>query len=76
VFTGQGAQSAEMGRQLTDCSPLFRETLDRCDRVLHCLTDGPSWSIIEELSKSKEETRLSETQFSQPLSLYSVGNRR
>ena len=34
LFTGQGAQYVNMGRELYETQPLFRETLDRCDALL------------------------------------------
>ena len=46
VFTGQGAQWFAMGRQLIEQSPLFRQTLQRCDDVLGRLPDAPDWSVI------------------------------
>jgi len=67
VFTGQGAQWFAMGRQLLEQSPLFKQSLERCDKTLQALPDLPDWSVITELLRSKEETRLSETRFSQPL---------
>ncbi|OGM44044.1 hypothetical protein ABOM_007790 [Aspergillus bombycis] len=67
VFTGQGAQWFAMGRQLIQHSPLFQQTLQRCDRTLHALPDGPEWSIIEELSRDEEHSRLTETRLSQPI---------
>ncbi|KAH8777320.1 hypothetical protein F5883DRAFT_639404 [Diaporthe sp. PMI_573] len=71
VFTGQGAQSWDMGRQLIESHPPFRDTLERCDAVLQSLpgTDRPDWSIVEELLKPQDpvESRLSETRLSQPI---------
>ncbi|GES59003.1 hypothetical protein ATETN484_0003022500 [Aspergillus terreus] len=67
VFTGQGAQSFDMGRQLIHQSPLFKNTLSKCDNVLQSLPDGPSWSIIMELLRDKETSRLGQSQFSQPI---------
>lgn len=71
VFTGQGAQSWDMGRQLIEAHPPFRNTLDRCDAVLQSLpeTDRPDWSIVQELLKPQDpvESRLGETRLSQPI---------
>lgn len=67
VFTGQGAQTFDMGFQLIKHSPPFRATLSRLENTLQGLSDGPSWSIIDELMKSKDDSRLAETEISQPI---------
>ncbi|KAI1365305.1 polyketide synthase [Xylaria arbuscula] len=67
VFTGQGAQWYAMGRQLIQECPLFRQTLQSCDSVLQALPDAPEWRILDELRRSKEDTRLGETLFSQTI---------
>ncbi|KAL6857742.1 putative Hybrid PKS-NRPS biosynthetic cluster [Amphichorda felina] len=67
VFTGQGAQWHAMGRELIHKSPLFRQTIDKCDRILSGLPDGPEWSVLGELLKTKEDSRLGESLLSQPL---------
>lgn len=67
VMTGQGGQWFAMGRQLIEQSPLFRQTLHRCDEVLQGLPDSPEWSVIGELLRSKETSHLAETRYSQPI---------
>ncbi|KAL4894008.1 hypothetical protein BDV59DRAFT_201321 [Aspergillus ambiguus] len=67
VFTGQGAQYYNMGRQLIQKSPLFRDVLDKCDKVLQSLPDGPSWSIIKELLRDEGTSNLGKSRFSQPI---------
>jgi acyl transferase domain-containing protein/NADPH:quinone reductase-like Zn-dependent oxidoreductase/NADP-dependent 3-hydroxy acid dehydrogenase YdfG len=67
IFTGQGAQWYGMGRQLIEENSFFRQKLLECENVLQRLPEPPNWSIIEELTKSPEETRVALSQFSQPL---------
>ncbi|KAK2746039.1 putative Hybrid PKS-NRPS biosynthetic cluster [Myotisia sp. PD_48] len=67
VFTGQGAQWYGMGRQLIEMSPLFLQALERCDNVLQGLPDKPDWTVVGELLKNQEDSRLTETRFSQPI---------
>ena len=67
VFTGQGAQSFAMGRQLIEQSPFFRQTLEKCDDILQGLPDRPDWSCVTELLKTKETSRVTQSAFSQPL---------
>lgn len=68
VFTGQGAQWFGMGRSLIEKSPLFLHTLQKCDRVLQSLTEHrPSWSVVGELLRNKDNTNLAQTEYSQPI---------
>ncbi|GIV95383.1 MAG: hypothetical protein KatS3mg057_0040 [Herpetosiphonaceae bacterium] len=41
VFTGQGSQYPQMGRQLYESHPLFRATIDECQRLLEPYLDAP-----------------------------------
>ncbi|KAI9148767.1 Prosolanapyrone synthase [Paramyrothecium foliicola] len=49
VFTGQGAQWAEMGAKLLDEYAVFRRTISYLDAVLGRLQRKPSWTIEEAL---------------------------
>ncbi|PLB45025.1 putative polyketide synthase [Aspergillus steynii IBT 23096] len=67
IFTGQGAQWPQMGRQLLDCCPLFSAVIHECDRALACLPDPPAWSLVAELLQPKSSSRIQEAAYSQPL---------
>lgn len=67
VFTGQGAQWAQMGTSLMNECPLFRSMIHECDRLLSELPDPPAWTIVEELSKAKGSSKIYKAEFSQPL---------
>ncbi|KAL9086198.1 MAG: hypothetical protein Q9165_007263 [Trypethelium subeluteriae] len=45
VFTGQGAQWPEMGAELIELHPVFRDSIRRMDRFLQALSPPPSWTI-------------------------------
>lgn len=63
VFSGQGPQWWGMGRELLREEPVFRETLQECDRLFREFGD---WSLLEELGRSESETRLEHTAIAQP----------
>ncbi|KAL3607011.1 polyketide synthase pks11 [Fusarium poae] len=69
VFTGQGAQWPQMGRELMRRSQFsaFRQTITALDAHLQSLEDGPDWTIEEELQKPPRTSRLSSAELSQPL---------
>ncbi|KAL1882812.1 putative PKS/NRPS-like protein biosynthetic cluster [Diaporthe australafricana] len=69
IFTGQGAQWAAMGCDLISVSKNARQVLERMESRLSRLpeTDRPTWSLIEELQKGPESSRIGEAAFSQPL---------
>ncbi|MFE2765950.1 SDR family NAD(P)-dependent oxidoreductase [Streptomyces albidoflavus] len=52
VFPGQGSQWTAMGRDLLAQSPVFAETVDRCDAALAPLT---GWSVRSVLAGEEEE---------------------
>ncbi len=63
VFSGQGSHWAKMGCQLYQQEEVFRETLNECDRLLRQYVP---WSLIDELERDAENTRLNETNRTQP----------
>ncbi|KAL2163841.1 hypothetical protein VTH06DRAFT_5900 [Thermothelomyces fergusii] len=67
VFSGQGAQWPQMGRELILTEPSFRQDLMRMDEVLQGLRIPPKWSIIEELLKPDETSQVHRAELAQPL---------
>ncbi|KAI1412497.1 putative FSP1 [Hypoxylon sp. FL1857] len=65
VFTGQGAQWHAMGRELILAYPPFKKSLQEADGYLKQL--GADWSLLEELSRSAETTRVNEIALSTPI---------
>jgi acyl transferase domain-containing protein len=63
VFTGQGAQWHAMGRGLS-VYRAFAESMQRSEALLKSF--GCPWSLAEELSRSEADSRLRETDYSQP----------
>lgn len=68
VFTGQGAQWACMGRDLILASSMARDTITYLDACLKELQDGPTWSIMQELTDKDKPSRLDEAELAQPIS--------
>jgi acyl transferase domain-containing protein len=46
LFSGQGAQYAGMGRALYESEPLFRETIDECEKLLATEIDAPLREVL------------------------------
>ena len=68
IFSGQGPQWWGMGRQLYENEPIFRATIEKLDKMLAKHAD---WSLIDELTKTEETSRISETNIAQP-ALFSI----
>ncbi|KAI9721406.1 MAG: Type I Iterative PKS [Chrysothrix sp. TS-e1954] len=62
VFTGQGAQWAQMGRELMHY-PIFASRIEAADRHLTFL--GADWSLQEELALDSNSSRLGQAYISQ-----------
>jgi acyl transferase domain-containing protein/NADPH:quinone reductase-like Zn-dependent oxidoreductase/2-polyprenyl-3-methyl-5-hydroxy-6-metoxy-1,4-benzoquinol methylase len=67
VFTGQGAQWAQMGLELLENNAIFKDSIRAMDDTLRNLSDAPGWSIEEELAKPTLSSNLASAVYSQPL---------
>ena len=67
VFTGQGAQWPQMGRELAEYFPLAREVFEELDAVLKGLSEPPEWNLVDELTQERTAEHLRQPEFSQPL---------
>ncbi len=68
IFPGQGSQWFGMGRQLLANEPVFRQTLEACERAMRPFVD---WSLAEQLSLDENDAgyRLNEIDVIQPVLL-------
>ena len=64
IFTGQGSQWPQMGRNLFHTYPAYAQAIVEADRVLTSL--GANWSLVEEMEKPKESTDIDRPYISQP----------
>ena len=67
VFTGQGAQWPQMGKELIEQYPLFSHTIDHLDSVLQALPEAPAWTIRSALLEPAATSKVADASFSQPL---------
>nr|WHN38867.1 polyketide synthase 6 [Elsinoe perseae] len=66
VFTGQGAQWYAMGRELLFRYPVFLSSLQKASRIFN--NYGAGWSLLDELLRSEEDSRVGEAALSMPIS--------
>ncbi|RKU46330.1 Type I Iterative Polyketide synthase (PKS) [Coniochaeta pulveracea] len=67
VFTGQGAQWYAMGRELIHAYPVFRASITEAERYL--TEFGADYSLMNELLKDADTSRVNETRMSTPLTV-------
>ncbi|KAI8622911.1 hypothetical protein F5Y19DRAFT_483291 [Xylariaceae sp. FL1651] len=65
VFTGQGAQWHAMGRELIDWYPVYNTSLEEAEHHLRAI--GAEWSLLEELQRSTQTSRVNTTELSIPV---------
>ncbi|KAJ4287138.1 hypothetical protein N0V90_012536 [Kalmusia sp. IMI 367209] len=67
VFTGQGAQWSEMGKELLEAFDVALSTVKRLEKALESLKDPPPWSLRNELVQRRTTEHIRSPEFSQPL---------
>ena len=67
VFTGQGAQWAQMGRELLLNNRSFAAIIEHLDSVLAALPEAPSWTIKDALLEPMATSKVGDAAYSQPL---------
>ncbi len=64
LFTGQGAQSPNMLRELFETSPTFRQTVEICAGILNDHMDAPLLSVL--FPDDENDMRIHQTAYTQP----------
>lgn len=67
VFTGQGAQWPQMGRELLAHHLVARSTIDHLDETLQGMSDPPLWTLKQKLVDPRSSNHMRLPQYSQPL---------
>ena len=72
LFTGQGSQYWEMGKELYAHNKVFKDIIDHCDAYLQTQWDISLLELLYQHDKTTGNARLRETRYTQP-AIYAVG---
>lgn len=64
LFTGQGSQYPEMGKELLENWPQFRKRMEDCDTILQ---REAGWSLLDLLYSGQIQFLVDQTEYAQPL---------
>ena len=67
IFTGQGAQWANMSKGLLETSNAYRNSIKALDAILQACPDPPNWTLEGEILAEKEVSQINVAAVSQPL---------
>lgn len=67
VFSGQGAQWPQMGKQLIENDSLFAQDIREMDEILASLRHAPRFNMLEELLQPDGQSQVYKAELSQPL---------
>lgn len=67
VFTGQGAQWAQMGKEILETYPEVLQDIRQMDNLLQKQKSPPEWRIEEQLLKPADSSLLSQAEVAQPV---------
>ncbi|KAH6657141.1 BcBOA9 protein [Truncatella angustata] len=68
IFTGQGAQSAQLGKELMESIPSYLRSIRDMDNVLQSLgEDAPTWTLEESILEPKATSSIDQVHLSQPI---------
>ncbi|KAI1078223.1 hypothetical protein F5B20DRAFT_548487 [Whalleya microplaca] len=67
VFTGQGAQWPQMGKELIEEFPSFRHSIERMDKVLQLLPHPPTWTLRGAILEAAKTSQINKASHSQPV---------
>ncbi|KAI0973453.1 putative polyketide synthase [Xylaria arbuscula] len=67
IFTGQGAQWPQMGKELLQTYPEVMRDIREMDQILLQQTNAPRWTLEQELLKPADTSSIAEAEIAQPV---------